>query len=224
MNISVKIEDQLSDDLRALLASVTGQQMADINEVGAKGAVESAEKYHGDFDKAGKWSRSTLSRVTAGSKFGSDITNAWSFRSATADGAEIGNNSQIFAHKVNGGTIRPKRAKALTIPMIDEARGVSAAAYEIATGRRLFTIPGRNVLFEQTATASESVRNRTYGRMKNGRRVQVSARGGIRGVYALVKSVTQGPWPGAMPDEDSLAEGFFEGWKGGLYAHIELLK
>lgn len=40
--------------------------------------------------------------------------------------------------------------------------------------------------------------------------------GTARSVYALVKSVTMGPWPRAVPDEDLIAGAFVSRWKSEL--------
>jgi hypothetical protein len=104
----------------------------------------------------------------------------------------IANNADFYAFKVRGGTITPKRAKFLTIPLIREAAGLYVSRYQQNTGRRLFRPKGKDVLME-----------RTEG-------------GTARSVYALVKSVTQGPWPRAVPDEDLIAGAFVSRWKSEL--------
>lgn len=47
--------------------------------------------------------------------------------------------------------------------------------------------------------------------------------GGVRGVYALMKSVTMQPMPGAIPPKDLLADEFTRGWLAALSDKIELL-
>ena len=44
---------------------------------------------------------------------------------------------------------------------------------------------------------------------------------GVRAVYALVRSVTMGPWPGAVPPEPVLADAFIARWKTALAELIE---
>lgn len=41
-----------------------------------------------------------------------------------------------------GGEIRPKRKRALTIPVTADARGISARTFEVQFGRRLFVVKG----------------------------------------------------------------------------------
>lgn len=53
-----------------------------------------------------------------------------------------------FMLLADGGTISAKRARALTIPMVPEAHGISAGAYATRYGRRLFRPKGRSYLAE----------------------------------------------------------------------------
>ena len=81
--------------------------------------------------------------------------------------------------------------------MVQEASGRRVADYIAETGNRLFRIIGKKALFET----------------KDG--------GGVRAVYALVDSVTQSPWEGALPDDEILTESFTEAWRNGLADIIE---
>lgn len=126
-------------------------------------------------------------------------------------GAVISNNASYYSFKVTGGTITPKRAKALTIPLIREAKGLYASVYQQNTGNRLFTIKGKNALFERTSSVTTGSR---------GKRGQSGASAiktfTIRAVYALVASVTSKEWPGALPDEGLIASAFADQWREGL--------
>lgn len=55
-------------------------------------------------------------------------------------------HSEGFATRLQGGSIRPKEARALTIPAVEEAYGRSVAEYEAATGRKLFRPAGARYL------------------------------------------------------------------------------
>jgi hypothetical protein len=117
--------------------------------------------------------------------------------SSDNESATIANNANHYAFKVSGGTITPKRAEHLTIPLIAEARGLYASVYQQNTGRKLFRPKGKNVLMESTG------------------------KGTARAVYALVKQVTMGPWPRAVPDDDVIADAFVDQWKLSLADIIE---
>lgn len=94
------------------------------------------------------------------------------------NGAEIKADHFAARHKHEGGTIRAKNAKSLTIPIAKEAKGKRAAAFEKG-GRDLFVPKGTNVL-------------------------GYSVDGQFHGLFALVKSVTHKaePW---WPSEDDVA-------------------
>jgi hypothetical protein len=46
-------------------------------------------------------------------------------------------------------------------------------------------------------------------------------RSGIRAVDALLKSVTMGPWPGAVPPDELLSSAYSEHFSAGLEEIIE---
>lgn len=216
--LSVNISDDASPALRAVIGALTGPQRTELHERGGRGAVNVAIKYHREFDQAGGWrgSRYLGPSQNDGSDFGSDVARGWYFLEADQGGATIANHADHYAFKVTGGTIRPKRAKALTIPLISEARGLYASVYQQNTGRRLFTIKGKHALFErmdQTVTGSRGRRGRPGATP-----IRSS---GIRAVYALVSSVTMGPWPGALPPEEMVVGAFREHYADGLEEIIE---
>ena len=97
---------------------------------------------------------------------------------------------------MSGGVIRPKRSKALTIPLVAEARGLTAAVYEQNTGNKLFIPRGKSVLA-----------------IKNG--------SGIRPIFALAQQAVHKPWPNALPDKDVLADAFIEEMRQALLRALE---
>lgn len=115
----------------------------------------------------------------------SNIARKWFLSSADASGAVITNPDEdgSLRHKIRGGTITAKNAGALTIPLVPEAHGRRAADYRSEIGE-LFTIPNKSALFE----AVEG--------------------GGVRAVYALRQSITQDPWPDAIPASEELAAAY----------------
>lgn len=97
-------------------------------------------------------------------------------------------NHPAFGQKVRGGTIRPKRAKMLTIPVSEEAYGRTASTFEVETGLKLIFI-------------------RTGGRGANPFAAAVLATrrsGGLQVEYVLRASVTQKPDPTALPQRTDL--------------------
>lgn len=111
--------------------------------------------------------------------------SGWSITKATNGAVTFSNGAIGLAHKVTGGTIRAKRRKFLTIPIVPQAHGLSARDYS----RRyspLFRVKG--VLAEKDDKDPD----------------------GIRPVYALKKSVTHKPWPKALPPEASYVDALID--------------
>ena len=199
IGIRVNVRDRASASLTRLIDGLDGAKSADLNAVGGRSAANAAVEYHDGFNEAGGWRGDNYlgSGANKTGEFGQNIASGWHFETSDEDGATISNNADYYAFKVRGGTIVPKRASHLTIPMVAEAVGRRAADYSSYTGNRLFQITGKKALFE----AVEG--------------------GGVRAIYALVKKATQEPWPGALPDEERLEEAFVEGWLGALFDLIE---
>ncbi len=194
IEIQLHVTDGASQALRNVIQSLTGPEMAALHEVAGRAAVNAAVAWHREFDRAGGWRgpRYPGRASGVGSSFGADVAQGWHFREADTGGAVIANDADFYAFKVRGGTIRPKRARFLTIPLIREAAGLHAAVYQQNTGKRLFRPKGKFVLMEKTAG------------------------GKARSVYALLRSVTMGPWPNAVPDESLLAGAFMKRFRESL--------
>lgn len=129
----------------------------------------------------------------------SSIARKWFLSSADSSGAVITNPDEdgSLRHKITGGTIRAKNAMALTVPLVPEAHGRRAADYRSEIGE-LFTIPNKSALFE------------------------VVEGGGVRAVYALCKSITQDPWPNAIPSDDELAAAYGVKFMDALAASLDV--
>ena len=211
-------DDGASEALAELISAMTGAEAAGLNEIGGRAAANAAVTYHREFDAAGGWrgKRYLGPGNGTGSGFGADVARGWNFDAADANGATISNDATYYRFKVTGGTITPKRAKALTIPILPEARGLRASVYVQNTGHKLFTIRGKNALFERIEGVTSGAR---------GRRGQPGATSiktsGVRAVYALLKSVTMPPWPNALPPEELLAAAYSNAWRDGLADIIE---
>ena len=148
IQITANITDSVSPMLRDIISGLSGPKREEINEAAGRAAVNAAVKYHHEFDDKRGWKGERYLGPSQGngSKFGSDVAAGWFFRGSDSDGATIANHATHYAFKVTGGTIIPKRGKALTIPLIPEAKGYSgAASYQQDTGRRLFKPKGKNV-------------------------------------------------------------------------------
>ena len=216
MNVTVSVTDGASPQMTRLISMLTGEQAAALNSVAGRAAVTRAADYHRVFEARGGWENPALPTHGPGresSGFGTKVADSWHLSSSDKAGATISNDAPHLRHKVRGGVITPKRVSFLTIPMVPEAHGKRAAQYERDYGTDLFTIKGRNGLFERAKEGTESVVNRTYGKRKNGQKVQISARGHIRMVYALTKRVEHEPWKGALPPEGDIKKAYGVAWR-----------
>ena len=199
MEIEVNVKDEVSPALAMLIDALEGETLSDLNAVGGRSANNAAVEYHDQFNQAGGWrgARYIDGPGRNPGEFGQNVALGWNFQSSDKTGATISNNADYYAFKVTGGTIVPKRVKSLTIPLVADAMGRRAADYVSLTGHRLFTIPGKNALF------------------------QAEEGGGVTAIYALVKQAVLKPWPGALPDEDAISDAFVDGWVGALGDHLE---
>jgi len=190
IQININVTDDISPMLAKAASSLNGEDAVDAMEAAGRAAVNAAIRYHREFDQAGKWKgqRHPSQGPNDGSDFGSKVAGGWHLADHDKDGATIRNEADHLAFKITGGTIVPRRAKYLTIPLVLEAKGRPVkdyvSVYQQNTGSKLFRPKGKSVLMEKTKG------------------------GGLRAVYALMKSVTMGPWPGASPDEDEIATAF----------------
>jgi hypothetical protein len=166
-------------------------------------------------------------------RLGGKRTNFWAkaaeetgITAVTDDGATVtvgGESGPKVRIHVLGGTIVPKAAKALTIPIVREAYGLRAAEYEQSPqGGELFTIPRRPFLFEKNETrqGSESLVGNTVAKKRSdgvpwspgtiigtpGVRtrstvIPLAARQRLRPIYFLADSVEIPRDPAALPTE-----------------------
>ncbi|MCW1884015.1 hypothetical protein OKA04_04695 [Luteolibacter flavescens] len=157
-----------------------------------------------------------------GNKLKGPRTNFWSkaaqetgITSVTEEGATVtvgGEAGQNVRIHIFGGTIKPKVAKAITIPLVPEAHGLRAAEYEQKHGD-LFSIPNVPLLFEQEGggrggrKGTQSLLSNTTGRTNKpgpGNTIPLAARTAIRPVYYLADEVTIPRDATALPDEATI--------------------
>jgi hypothetical protein len=168
-------------------------------ETGSLDAIAAIQKYY-NMGGSRLWENPSLPTHGAGrrkTQWWRHIPNSWNTVGASASGITLRSKGVIgFSHKVTGGTITAKRKKALTIPLIPEAHGLSAKTYSKSINR-LFVVKG--VLAE------------AYDNEK-----------GFRAVFALKRSVTHKPWANALPPEKSYLDAFAKGALSLLIAQAEL--
>lgn len=178
LELSFDIGKGLSDTAKQLGNLASEETRSEINELLAREQVTRLKEYHAAFDAEGGWANPSGPTHGPGRKrtgFGQNVTRAWNTRDHDSGGFTIANDAPWLKHKVEGGTIKAT-GKALTIPMDPRAHGVRARDFP----GKLFIPKGKDYLAE-------------------------SKDGEFHVVYLLRKTVTQKPWPGALPDLDDEA-------------------
>ena len=137
-----------------------------------------------------------LARDTVGNRLGGRRTNFWrqmadSLRSSVS-GAElkISVTDPRFVQKVYGGTLVPKRAKALAVPVDREAYGRTPETFQSETRILLFLVRKKGGGFTNLLAGY--------------------AGGVLKVFYVLKSSVTQEKDPDALPDREGFAAGLLE--------------
>ena len=110
-----------------------------------------------------------------------DVRNATGNPELEAKGVSITISRLAFAMKVNGGTVVPREAKSLTIPLHPLAHGRRASVFEDETGYKPFRPKSKNRGFARLLMAEIDDR--------------------VIPIYALAKSATIHADPHALPDE-----------------------
>src|SRR5215471_16915045 len=174
MEIVVKVE--LSPEFQRQLASLGGLRQEALS-IGAEAVYSYLKDYHAQMDwKGPNWFPGPYS-----GQFASAVVQGWQKPAVSGSTAVIRNTFGLLGWKIRGGTITPKTARALAIPLIPAARGLLASEYPAARGQQLHR--EGSALFQII-----------------GRKVEA--------VYALAKSVKQSPWPGAMPTDEEFKSVF----------------
>ena len=114
-------------------------------------------------------------------QFWQEVVRGWQDPVVSGKRVVITNTFGLLHWKTTGGTITPKRARMLTIPLVPEAKGLTVAEFVAEEGTPLFR--AGNALCRRIGKKLEAI-------------------------YALSASVTQAPWPGAMPPDAELKEVF----------------
>jgi hypothetical protein len=181
-------------EIGAVLASIRktfgAGSMKAFNQAGAEVAKDEIEGYYLQKGR-NLWINPALPTHGPGrqkTRFSDNVATGWGITSVTGSGANIANKAVGLAHKVTGGTISAKSAKFLTIPIIPEAHGRKARK-----GTSSF-VSNIGPLFAS-----------------KGCLMWKKPDGTILPAYALKKSVTHKPWPGALPPDETITDAFLKG-------------
>jgi hypothetical protein len=176
MNVKVQIQESISfkrklHEIAALSSTVLAQAGRD--------TADWLRRYHTRFRK--NWQGDRYMAGPHSNLFWQEVVAGWQDPVVSGKRVTITNTFGLLKWKTTGGTITPVRARMLTIPLVPDAKGVSAAEFAAEEGTPLFRVG--NALM------------RRIGKQ-------------LEGVYALKESVTQAPWEGAMPPDDEIKQVF----------------
>jgi hypothetical protein len=183
LNVNVAITGAQEAKLAAIKLSAPAQRRQAV----ADGGIAALNVIKGYYRTKGRpfWVNPSLPTHGPGRKvtqWWRSTETGWSMKQTNSYTASFVNGTVGLAHKVTGGTIRAKRKKFLTIPVDPKAHGLDAKTFA-RTIAPLFQARGMLMYVdEQTAD--------------------------VKAAYALKKSITQRPWPGALPPEASYLDAF----------------
>ncbi len=199
INLEIRGIDEALDDALSITDTPT---MSQVNKI----AGEYLRDYICDwYDKKGRdhWLNPALPTHGPGrvsTKWHARLSTEWTMIATDHTGALLvyPDTDDSLALKIYGGTITPKRAQALTIPLIPEAHGRSAHNYASEFGK-LFTLRQSLLNIRNQGTGSNH---------RTGYLFEAIEGGGIRAVYALKKSVTHQPWPESIPSNEDMSAAY----------------
>jgi hypothetical protein len=174
MDITVKLSVALRRKL-AELSSLSDTVMM----LAGRDTADWLRRYHVRFRQ--KWQGSRYMAGPRSNLFWQQVVAGWQDPVVSGKKVTITNTFGLLKWKTTGGTIVPVRARMLTIPLVPDAKGLSAAEFVAEEGTPLFRVG--NALMRRI-----------------GKRLE--------GIYALKDSVVQQPWPGALPEQDEIKQVF----------------
>jgi hypothetical protein len=186
--MQVKTEIRFSAAFQRKLAELG--RLSDIVLMGAgRDVAQYLRNYHVRFRQ--KWQGPRYMAGPRSNLFWQEVVAGWQDPVVSGKRVTITNTFGLLHWKMTGGDIFPIRARMLTIPLIPDAKGLTAAEFVAEEGTPLFR--AGNALC------------RRIGKQ-------------LQGVYALKESVHQEPWPGAMPEDATLKQVFADSAKKQIQA------
>lgn len=188
----LSLTDQVSPTGRALAGALAPKQL---NPVIGRSAVGAFRKHLFEVNR-------TRPNALGGTRTGfyASAARGTSFE-ATGDGVTLTVASVGIRQRVLGGTIRPTRAKFLTIPAAPEAHGKRAREF----GNLVVVFgPGGRPIALATPETTVPV---TRGGRRGGSALGTTRQRAGKILFRLVKSVTQRPDPTVIPSEAAVQAG-----------------
>src|SRR5215469_12360219 len=129
INVNVTLSPEFTAKLKRL-----GTIPAELLPIGAEAVYDYLRDYHSKMDwKGPSWFPGPYS-----GQFAQKVVDGWQKPAVTGETVTITNTFGLLDWKIRGGTITPRTAKALAIPLIPAARGLYASEYSVARGQQLF--------------------------------------------------------------------------------------
>jgi hypothetical protein len=176
--VNVKVSIQESVRFKRKLSEIAALSSIVLNQAG-RDTADWLRRYHVRFRQ--KWQGPRYMAGPRSNLFWQQVVAGWQDPVVSGKKVTITNTFGLLKWKTTGGTITPKRARMLTIPLVPDAKGLTVAEYEAEEGTPLFR--AGNALCRRIGKKLE-------------------------GIYALKESVTQAPWPDAMPPDDEIKQVF----------------
>lgn len=190
METTVRITNTATPALRSAIAQL--RRPRPILAAASKAVVQLLKSHFRDRQAEGNKQRWPSSRFWFGVR--GSVANSVGVSSLTDTSATVTIADPRFAHKITGGTITPKRAKFLTIPLRAEAKRLGGKGTLRESAPDLFVLKTSRGLW----LVKSAWRRRGRGRSA----IKSQA---FQFWFKLVKSVTQNPDPRAMPKDEALA-------------------
>ena len=175
-----RVSLKVSESLKAKMTELEALRRTALPKAG-EDTVNWLRRYHTRFRQS--WQGSRYMAGPRSNLFWQQVVAGWQDAVTSGNQVSITNTFGLLSWKVSGGTIEPVRAQWLTIPLIPEAKGLTAAEWKAEEGLPLFRV---------------------------GKALMTKVGKNLQAVYALSKSVTQAPWPGAMPPREEIRAVFNE--------------
>jgi hypothetical protein len=176
--MNVKVEVQESVAFKRKLHEIAALSSVVLMQAG-RDVADYLRRYHTRFRQ--KWQGPRYMAGPRSNLFWQQVVAGWQDPVVSGKKVTITNTFGLLKWKTTGGTITPIRARMLTIPLVPDAKGLSAAEFVAEEGTPLFRVG--NALCRRIG--------------KN-----------LEAIYALKASVTQAPWEGAMPPDDEIKQVF----------------
>src|SRR6266478_562494 len=133
MKVEVKIRESATFAARMAQLSSLGTS---VMLLAGRDVADWLRRYHVRFRQ--KWQGPRYMAGPRSNLFWQQVVAGWQDPVVSGKKVTITNTFGLLKWKTTGGTITPKRARMLTIPLVPDAKGLTVAEYEAEEGTPLF--------------------------------------------------------------------------------------